>query len=172
MNKMLDQYADKIKGSFSFFDRMILNGYILPFISTNICNTSLYKLEVLHKDFKEYFKNVTELIKTNIEKKANELGRPVKFLQSPQTNKEAEARKALEENPVDEGLICVLKALEVCCTNYTTYDKKAGHPVVKQKSGKCEHYYLYYQDKEYGFMFVKIQTWFPFTIQIIMVPEK
>ena len=166
MNKMLDQYADKIKGSFSFFDRMILNGYILPFISTNICNTSLYKLEVLHKDFKEYFKNVTELIKTNIEKKANELGRPVKFLQSPQTNKEAEARKALEENPVDEGLICVLKALEVCCTNYTIYDKKAGHPVVKQKSGKCEHYYLYYQDKEYGFMFVKIQTWFPFTIQI------
>ena len=90
MNKMLDQYADKIKGSFSFFDRMILNGYILPFISTNICNTSLYKLEVLHKDFKEYFKNITELIKTNIEKKANELGRPVKFLQSPQTDKEAE----------------------------------------------------------------------------------
>ena len=26
MCKMLDQYADKIKGSFSFFDRMIING--------------------------------------------------------------------------------------------------------------------------------------------------
>ena len=31
--KMVDQYADKIKGPFSFFDRMIINGYFRPFLS-------------------------------------------------------------------------------------------------------------------------------------------
>ena len=28
MCKMIDQYADKIKGQFSFFDRMIINGLL------------------------------------------------------------------------------------------------------------------------------------------------
>lgn len=166
MNKMLDQYADKIKGSFSFFDRIIINGYILPLKSVQMSNSSLYKLGVLHKDFKEYFTKVTELIKTNIENKANELGRPIKYLQSPKTNKETEARTILEENPVEEGLICVLKVMENCNTAHTAYDKTHNKLVIKPKSGKCEHYYLYYQDKEYGFMFVKIQTWYPFSIQV------
>lgn len=33
MCKMVDQYADKIKGQFSFFDRMIINGYFRPLLS-------------------------------------------------------------------------------------------------------------------------------------------
>ena len=52
MCKMLNQYADKIKGSFSFFDRMILNGYFRPFLSEQMHGGALYSLNVLNKDFK------------------------------------------------------------------------------------------------------------------------
>jgi hypothetical protein len=31
---------------------------------------------------------------------------------------------------------------------------------------KCLHYYLYYMDREFGFMHVRIQSWFPFEIQV------
>ena len=31
---------------------------------------------------------------------------------------------------------------------------------------KCKYYYLYYFDKDFGFMHIKIQSWFPFMVQI------
>jgi len=31
---------------------------------------------------------------------------------------------------------------------------------------KCKHYYLYFNDYEFGWMFLKIQTWFPYNVQI------
>ena len=52
MCKILEQYADKIKGSFSFFDRMIINGYIRPLMNEYSRSSSLYYLGVLYKDYK------------------------------------------------------------------------------------------------------------------------
>jgi len=86
---MLDQYSDKIKGSFSFFDRMIINGYINPLMNEHSRVGALYQLGVLYKNYKDYFSNVTESIKRRIEDSANELGRPVIYLQSA---KKAERR--------------------------------------------------------------------------------
>jgi hypothetical protein len=31
---------------------------------------------------------------------------------------------------------------------------------------KCLYYYFYYLDKEFGFMHVKLQSWFPFKMQV------
>ena len=69
-----------------------------------------------------------------------------------------------QEHPSD-GLICVLKTLEACKTAKVC-GSDDGMLRLKSCSTKCLHYYLYYQDKDFGFMFVKIQTWFPFNIQV------
>ena len=34
------------------------------------------------------------------------------------------------------------------------------------KPTKCKHYYFYYNDEEFGLMYLKIQTWFPYNVQI------
>ena len=88
MCKMLDQYADKIKGIFSFFDRMIINGYILPLTSEHSRPGALSQLNVLYKDFKTYFLDITESIKSRIEDSASELGRPVIYIPSAKQGKE------------------------------------------------------------------------------------
>ena len=160
MCKILEQYSDKINGLFSFFDRMIINGYFRPLLSEQIRGGALYQLGVLYKDFKSYFMDITNSIISNIENSAAELGRPVKYLSSAKSCKEDEARAFLLAKPVDDGLICVLKALETCKTA-KVYGSDSGKLQVKSTYTKCLHYYLYYLDKEYGFMFVKIQTWFP-----------
>ena len=165
MCKMLDQYNDKIKGSFSFFDRMIINGYINPLINEHSRAGALYQLGVLYKNYKDYFSNVTESIKRKIQDTANELGRPVIYLQSTKKRKEDIAKSFLDEENLSDGLICVLKTLEACKTA-KVYGSDDGRLVVKSCNTKCLHYYLYYQDKDFGFMFVKIQTWFPFNIQV------
>ena len=165
MCKMINQYAEKIKGSFSFFDRMIINGYIRPFFFDYERTFALSKLGVLYKDFKPYVMGITDSIKSQIEDGAIELGRPVQYLSSTKTNKESIARSILENDKIDEGLICVLKTME-CCQTAKVFGSDEGKLVLKSTSTKCLHYYLYYLDKEFGFMFVKIQTWFPFNIQI------
>ena len=66
MCKMLDQYADKIKGSFAFFDRLIINGYFRSFIAENMRPYALSQLGVLYKDFKQYFMEITESLKKHI----------------------------------------------------------------------------------------------------------
>lgn len=64
---MLDQYADKIKGIF-WSDDPLTSEYSRP--------SALSQLNVLYKDFKTYFLNITESIKSHIEDSASELGRP------------------------------------------------------------------------------------------------
>lgn len=164
MCKMIDQYADKIKGQFSFFDRMIINGYFRPLLSEQTRIGCLYSMGIPLRDFTEYFKNVTDRLIKQIEDSAEELGRPVVYLASTKDRKENIAKDILLSCPVDEGLICVLKTLESCRTAKVVGGE--GKQFLKSSSTKCLHYYLYFLDKEFGFMFVKIQTWFPFNIQV------
>ena len=164
MCKMIDQFADKIKGQFSFFDRMIINGYFRPFLSEQTRIGSLYSMGIPLRDFTEYFKDVTDSLVTQIESSAEELGRPVVYLPSAKDRKENIAKDFLLSDPVDSGLICVLKTLESCRTAKVVGGD--GRQFLKSSTTKCLHYYLYYLDEEFGFMFVKIQTWFPFNIQV------
>lgn len=163
MCKMINQYADKIKGQFSFFDRMIINGYLRPLMSEQTRIGCLYSMGIPLRDFTEYFKDITELLARRIEDSAAELGRPVKYLPSARDRKEDVAKDFLLSSPVDTGLVCVLKTLEACRTAKVVGGE--GKQFLKSSWTKCLHYYLYYLDKEFGFMFVKIQTWFPFNIQ-------
>ena len=164
MCKMIDQFADKIKGQFSFFDRMIINGYFRPFLSEQTRIGSLFAMGIPLRDFTGYFKDVTARLTTQIENSAIELGRPVIYLPSAKEKKETIAKEFLLSDPVEDGLICVLKTLESCRTAKVV--GSGGRQFLKSSSTKCLHYYLYYLDKEFGFMFVKIQTWFPFNIQV------
>ena len=104
MCKMLDLYGDKIKGTFSFFDRMIINGYLWPLMNEHSRSGALYQLDVLYKNFKEYFMAVTDSIKNQIENTAVEQGRPVIYLASSKERKEDIAKRLLEESPIDNEM--------------------------------------------------------------------
>lgn len=165
MCNILDQYSEKIKGTFSFFDRMIINGYLNPLMNEHSRVGALYQLGILYKDYKNYFSAVTDSIKERIEHSAKELGCPIIYLPSAKSRKEDVAKSYIDQDDPSDGLICVLKTLEACKTA-KVYGSDEGRLVVKSCNTKCLHYYLYYQDKDFGFMFVKIQTWFPFNIQV------
>lgn len=164
MCKMIDQYADKIKGQFSFFDRMIINGYFRPLLSDQTQIGYLYSMGIPLRNFTEYFKDVTNQLLKQIEDRAGELGRPVVYHPSAKDRNEDIAKGFLLSDPVDEGLICVLKTPESCWTAKVVSGE--GKHFLKSSHTKCLHYYLYYLDREFGFMFVKLQTWFPFNIQV------
>ena len=165
MNTILEQYKDKINGSFSFFDRMILKGHIRQFYSPSGKQYFLSDRNVLLKDFSAYAEQVTSQIVSHAEKLADSSGRPLRYLTSPKTSKEQAALEIMESSPVDEGLICILSVVEYCQT-LQPRKKEDGKLFLDTVNRKCKYYYFYFMDRTFGFMHVKFQTWFPFQIQV------
>lgn len=164
MNTILEQYQDKINGSFSFFDRMIIKGHIRQFFSPSGKKYFLSEKNVLLKDFSAYASSVTDELVSHVEQMTSDAKRPLIYLTSAKTPKEETALSVLKEHPVDEGLICTLSVVE-CCQTLQPKKKDNGLLELSTVNRKCKYYYFYYLDKKFGFMHVKLQTWFPFLIQ-------
>jgi hypothetical protein len=163
---IIQKYEDKINGVLSCFDRVILKGHIRQFYSLSGKKHFLSKENLRYMDFGDYALKVTEKIKKNAINMAKELNRPYIYLNSPKISKEKTAQKCLEENPVEEGLICVLSTLELCSTLQVIKNTQTGNLELRNVDRKCLYLYFYYLDREFGFMHVKLQTWFPFMIQV------
>ncbi|MFC1641935.1 hypothetical protein ACFL5O_04495 [Myxococcota bacterium] len=93
---------------------------------------------------------------------------PSSTWKSPTINKEELARQLLARHPIQQGLICVLTALEPCMT--FEYHRSQNHDErgLRLRPGKCLHRYKYFLHLCFGFMNARLQTWFPFTLQICM----
>lgn len=165
MNTILEQYQDKINGTFSFFDRMIIKGHIFQLFSLSGRKFFLSSLNVLLKDFSAYANQVTADIVSHVETISATEDRPLRYLTSSKISKEQTALSILKENPVSEGLICILSVVEGCQT-FQPMKQENGHLELRSVIRKCKYYYFYYLDKNFGFMHVKLQTWFPFMIQV------
>lgn len=165
---ILNQFEGKIKGQLSGFDRIIINGYsrqlnnhrqFLYYMIQNDC-----KLVDFNKFAEEHTKSLCNHI-DNIVKNEN---RPTYFVNRSRVNKDEIARKLYEENPVNKGLVCCISSMEVCDTMTVKGNKKTEKLEITRRSTKCKYYYLYMIDEEFGWMYLKIQTWFPFNVQIYL----
>ena len=165
MNTILEQYKDKINGTFSFFDRIIIKGHLFSLFSQSGRKYFLSQLNVLLKDFSSYANQVSNDQVAHVEALANSEKRPLIYLTSSKMPKEQTARKVLQDDPVQEGLICILSVVEGCQTLQPVKNDK-GLLELRCVNRKCKYYYFYYLDKNFGFMHVKLQTWFPFLIQV------
>ena len=165
MNTILEQYNDKINGTFSFFDRMIIKGHIRQFFSSSGKKYFLSEQNILLKDFSAYANRVTDDIVSYVETFTSSQNRPLVYLSSAKTPKEQTALDILREDPVESGLACTLSVVE-CCQTLMPKKKENGMLGLATVNRKCKYYYFYFLDKHFGFLDVKLQTWFPFLIQI------
>jgi hypothetical protein len=63
-----------------------------------------------------------------------------------------------------EGLVCVLSVVEPCRTFSLVWNGRS--PYVQSSQRKCLQLYYYFMDRDLGLIHVKLQTWFPFRIQV------
>lgn len=74
--------------------------------------------------------------------------------------KEALVKKIIKDENIKSGLVCILSAVEVCSTFKTKYGD--GKPDIV----KCLCIYYYYLHPKFGLIYVRIQTWLPFMVQV------
>jgi hypothetical protein len=94
------------------------------------------------------------------------MGRPVRYLESSKTDKDAVARAIARKDGITEGLVALLKCVEPCVTYGIGPNPKTGTTQLRSELGRCLHFYYHLFDPVFGFMNARIQTWFPFSVQI------
>ena len=166
MNTFITRHRPKIIGVLRGFDRLIFRGYLRPLCHLGGMLGFLWHNRVLLKDFAHFAQETTARLKEASLAEAEALGRPVIYLESNRMSKEQAARNVFDQSPVERGLICIFKIVEPCTTYEIHRSREKQRLELRGHRGKCMHFYHYYLDPDFGFMNARIQTWFPFAIQI------
>ena len=163
---ILEQNKEKINGKLETFDRMIINGYLLNLQSHRHFLYYLIKNNVKLKDFDKFASEQTEELCKHIDSYIKENNAENIYLNSGKIDKNEIVMNILQDNPNKKGLITTLSSVELCNTMTVKPNSETKKLEVTSRPTKCKHYYFYFNDEEFGLMFLKIQTWFPYNVQI------
>jgi hypothetical protein len=168
VNKFTAKYANQILGVLCGFDRLVLRGTLRAIVYAKGMEDYLGNSKVLLKDFAAHVHDVSTRLKKASLATAERLGRTVKYLTSSHTDKEELARSIAAEHKISQGLVCVLTAVEVCPSFDIYRNRETRRLDVVSRRRKCLFLYHYWIHPVFGFMSARIQTWFPFPIQICL----
>jgi hypothetical protein len=168
MKSFIEKHSDLIADVLNGFDRLVIHGALRWLSITCGMLDYLYRMGILLKDFGSYVERTSLKLKAASLAEAKSLNRPIKYLDSSNADKEKIAREIMKSDKIENGLICVLTSVEVC-RSYQLYRNKEEKTLeLKSRNRKCLHIYHYWIDDEFGFMSARIQTWFPFRIQVCL----
>ncbi len=168
MNFFMNRFADQINGVLSGFDRLVFRGSLRGLEFVEGMGKYLSMCGVLLKDFDQHVEQVSRRVKEAATAEGRRLRRPVLYLDAPGVSKEDVARRILKRDGVKKGLVCVLTCVEPCLSYDINRDRETKHLELVRRRRKCLHVYHYRVDPEVGFCGVRLQTWFPFGIQVCL----
>jgi hypothetical protein len=168
VEKFVARYRSLVTGVLSGFDRLVFRGSLLPLMRPGGMYLFLEAASVRLLDFKKFVLSTTERVKEASLAEARRLDRPIRYLESSATDKEQLARRLLAKHPVQQGLICVLTSVEPCMTFEYHRSANRDERGLRLRPRKCLHLYQYFLHPRFGFMNARLQTWFPFKIQICL----
>lgn len=171
MQEFINKYRDEINGTLSGFDRLVLRGSLRrldygrwdrnlqAFVAQGM-EQYLWQNKILFKDYLDHVKSVSQRVKQASAKPFQERGLPVEYLRNPSTDKDARARQLGAGRKQTEELVCALSTVEPS----PSFEHRGTHMVRRLRP--CQVIYQYQNHAEVGWMYARIQTWFPFHIQV------
>lgn len=169
MDTLIRRLGGKIKGVIEGFDRIVFKGGIRPLLYVGGASAFLRKRGVLNRDFKPWMIEQSRSIVQAAERLSRaRCGVGVEHIGSCHTDKEALVRQRQRRSGIREGLLGVWSCLESCQSYRARFDARAGFPQLQPERTRCRHLYFYFDHALYGLMSVRLQTWFPYSLQIAL----
>jgi hypothetical protein len=168
VQKFIANHQEQISGVLSGFDRLVFRGTLRSIAHAAGMRQYLSRNDILLKNFGSHVEQVSQQLKTASLAEAVATGRPVRYLASAKISKEDTARRIAVDDGIHQGLVCVLTSVEPCCTFEIYRDRETKHLQLQPRIRKCLFLYHYVVHPVFGFLNARIQTWFPFSIQICM----
>ena len=165
MKQLIKTLGDAIVGVSNGFDRLVFQGMVRPIMYPDGAMDFFRRRRILFKDAKGWVIGQTERLVDAVEEwSKRECGESITYLSSTNIRKEAEARRRQQDRNVTVGPIGVWSCVEAC-GSYRLVAAK-GSPKLRYVQTRCKHLYTYLDHPDYGFMSIRMQTWFPYRIQI------
>ena len=168
MQEFTSKYADKIQGILSGFDRLVFRGSLRKITYGLGMKGYLWANRVLLKDFGSHVNEISERVKKASVRCVQAAGRRVQYLHSSKDDKEEIARSIAKEDEITQGPVCALTCVEPCLGFDIHRNRETKQLELVQRPRKCLYVYQYWDHPVLGWLHARIQTWFPFSIQICM----
>ena len=169
MKKLIERFSDLVKGSISGFDRIVFKGLIRPLMSAKETMSFCRANGILNKHYKKWMLEQTAYIVKSADQYAKDhCGHGITHIPTWRIRKEALAHQRQQTEKIESGLIGIWSCLESGLSFRARYCAKTGYPQLQNYRTRCKHLYFYFDDDQYGFMNIRLQTWFPYHIQICL----
>ena len=162
----IERLGQNVIGVLHGFDRVRVQATLRTLYHPSVMEYYLLSQKLLFKDFKGLVTRTTDKVRQAAVALAERHHRRVVYLQSNCYHKEDLARDIQRQDRVKEGLITILSAVEPCRTWFVRGNRETKKLELKLNWGKCIHLYFYFIHPQLGFLHLRLQTWFPFLVQI------
>jgi hypothetical protein len=170
MQTFVSRHQHQIQGTLSGFDRLRFLGTLRRLSYVNGLASFLAATGVLFKDFGEFMLSLSQRIKRASQQLADATpsGR-VHYLPSGSQSKEDFVRALpAPDDPGPSGLIAVLSCVEPCRSYEVHRNPQTKHLELRPATRKCLHYYFSLDHPTFGPMHVRLQTWMPFPVKVVL----
>ncbi|MBV8281571.1 MAG: hypothetical protein JO347_05840 [Candidatus Eremiobacteraeota bacterium] len=123
---------------------------------------------VLIKQFGSFAEKLTQRVRRAAYESFERSGRPIEYLRSPEISKEDLAREIARRDGIKEGRVVLFCAVEPCLSYQVRGQRETKEIHLALETRKCTHLYHYYMHPIFGLMHVRVQTWFPFTLDVCL----
>ena len=162
----IQRHQADVMGVLHGWDRLRFQGTLRSLYYPSVMEYYLKRAGVLWKDFKTFAVDLTDRIRQAGAALAQKHHRPMIYLPSSRTNKENIALEVKTQHRIGSGLVAVISCVEPCRTWFARGNKQTKKLELKLQWGKCIHLYFYLIHQQVGWLSLRLQTWFPFLVQV------
>lgn len=163
MNRFEERFTSAIVSTLGCHDRVVFRGH-LPFGGDEHLNRFVdYALKIKRKDFIPFVEPLSQSLVDHAQALAKDADAPYHHFEA-KPDKEKLIHKLLCQKPHGDGLVAVLCCKEHCRTVKLLHGQ--GRPRLAFRPRPQRVLYFYVLDADFGLMYVRVQTMFPFTAQI------
>ena len=118
--------------------------------------------------FLSFTEGLTKRFCQKADQLAQETGRKVKYLAGVVDKEDLVQEIRQKEGVAENGLVAVLSALEMGMSYNMFRCRDRDFAALKKALRKFKHYYFYWDDGRFGLTQVRLSSWFPFNVHVVL----
>jgi hypothetical protein len=164
----LNRFGEHVTGILSGLDRARFRATLRPLFCPEGPEVYLNYCKVLIKNFKGFAQSISDRVKKLAYEQFQKAERPSIYLPSSELDKEALIEQIVLKDQIKQGPIALLSCVEPCLSFRVRRDHQTKKVRLVMESARCTHLYHYYEHPKVGRMHVRVQTWFPFSVDVCL----
>jgi hypothetical protein len=163
MKSFLSRFRSLVLFTLTGFDRVRFCGESRLLNHAGGVRSYCHQQGLRFKDFLSHAQALTQKLREQTSQQLGDV--PLRYLNSPDIDKEAAALQLAQQHGRTQGRLAVLTCQESGLT-YQIRKNQEGLIEPRKEKTRCVHYYHYFNHAQFGLCYVRIQSWFPFSVRV------